>query len=231
MERTALVLVLLVVFAQLVPGVTIGQIDNFESGIAGWFAGGGPFGATPPVPPTVVGGGQGGPNDDYLRVTSGGGAGSGSRLVVMNQSQWAGNYLNPGISNIQMDLINLGTTGLTIRLYFEDPIPGPPMNEAVTLFGFNLPAGSGWQHAVFPVGPASLAVLQGSANVLLTNTTVLRIMHNPDTTFPPPSIVAQVGIDNVTAAPEPGAIWLTLFGGSAVCLIRRRRMWACPAGR
>jgi hypothetical protein len=141
----------------------------------------------------------------------------------MNGTQWAGNFSAAGINYIEMDLINLGETDLTMRLYFEDPIPGPPTNEAVTTFGFDLAAGSGWQHAIFPIMPSDLTVLSGSAETVLGRTTVLRIMHNPEATFPPPSIAAVVGIDNITAVPEPAVLGMTAFGVGALLLSRRLR--------
>ena len=63
--------------------ITLGQIDTFESGTTeGWFAGGGPMGGVPPVPPTVIGdGGPGGAGDAYLQLSSNGSATAGGRLV------------------------------------------------------------------------------------------------------------------------------------------------------
>lgn len=216
---------LLLLSTNIAFGVTIGQTDTFEDGISSWFAGGGPFGQVPPVPPAVIpDGGPRGSGDAYLQVTSSGQTDApGSRLVAMNGTQWAGNYLTAGVGAIQMDMINLGQTDLVMRLYFEDPIPGPPMNEAVTTFAFELAAGSGWQRAVFPVGPSDFTVLAGSATAALSNTTILRLMHNPDATFPPPALAATVGIDNVAAVPEPAVIWMTASGIAALLLARRFR--------
>ena len=101
-------------------------------------------------PEVVATGGSAGAGDQYLKITSQGGSGPGSRLVVLNASQWTGNFLF--ISGIGMDLINLGATDLQIRLLFEDPMGGPPTDEAVSTSPFLLPAGSGWVHAFFPTG-------------------------------------------------------------------------------
>jgi hypothetical protein len=46
----------------------------------------------------------------------------------MNATQWAGDYLAAGIDGIAMDLRNLGTTDLTVRLLLEDPMGAPPAN-------------------------------------------------------------------------------------------------------
>jgi hypothetical protein len=141
--------VLILAIAMLIAGnaiaVTIGQIDTFQSGTTeGWVAGGGPLGQVPPVPPhAVTSGGPGGSSDAYLVITSQGGSGPGSRLTAFNIfGQWAGNYLASGIGAIAMDLNNLASTELTIRIEFENPFAGG--DEAVTNTGITLNPGWFW---------------------------------------------------------------------------------------
>lgn len=222
--------------------VTIGQVDTFASGTTeGWFAGGGPFGATPPVPPTVIAtGGPAGAGDAFLQLSASGSAGAGGRLVGMNASQWAGDYLAAGVTAISMDLRNLGATDLSMRLYFEDPIPGPPVNEAVTSFAADLAAGGDWTRVLFPITAADLASLAGDVPTLLSATTILRLFHGSATDFPGEPIAGLLGVDNITAIgardgalPLPGGLALMLSGlgllgigwcaGSAVTRARERR--------
>jgi len=135
--------------------VSIGLTDTFTTDEQNWFAGGlaPPF-SIPPVPPDQKPtGGPGGAGDGFLQITATGGAGAGSRLVAINGSQWTGNYLAAGVNTIAMDLQNQGATDLTIRLLFENPMGGPPTDEAVTSFGAVLPAHSAWMHFLFPVDP------------------------------------------------------------------------------
>ena len=204
-----------------------GEVDTFSSGPEGWFAGGGPSSSVPPSPPAVVAtGGPAGAGDSFLLLSALGGAGPGSRLVGMNADQWAGNYTAAGIGAIAMDLRNLGTNDLSIRLFFEDPIPGPPANQALTSFAVLLPAGGAWTHAVFPIAPASLTVVQGSASTLLANTTVLRIFSGVDPEFPPLAIAGALGIDNIqaiAAVPEPATLALLGAGLGWMTLVTRRR--------
>lgn len=89
---------------------TIGQIDTFEDGTTqGWTVG--LLGAVHPAPPAnVADGGPLGAGDNYLALTSLGGSGAGSKLVVLNPAQWAGDYLTLGLTTITMDLRNSGTT-------------------------------------------------------------------------------------------------------------------------
>jgi hypothetical protein len=200
------------------------EVDTFAAGSEGWFAGGGPMGAVPPVAPTVIAnGGPAGAGDSFLQITASGGEVAGGRLVAMNGSQWAGNYLSAGVTGIAMDLRNLGASDLTVRLYFEDPIPGPPVNEAVTTLGFFLPAGGAWTHALFPISPATLTVLQGDAATLLANTTVLRIFSGVDAAFPPAGVNGVLGVDNIQAVPEPETLVLLAAGLGLVAARARRR--------
>jgi hypothetical protein len=211
-----------------------GQIDTFQDWTDGWFAGALGIGAVPPYPPEFVpDGGPGGAGDGYLQITGlGDGFSAGSRIVAINMSQWAGNYLNAGISGIGMDLKNFGTSDLTIRFLFEDPIPIPdgsgfflpPDNEAVTTFGLALPAGSGWMHGFFAISSASMTVLGiGDVNTLLGHTTQIRIIDSPTPTDAVP-IAGVLGVDNISAVavPEP-ATWLQLFGALGWLVLRRRR--------
>ena len=209
--------------------VTLGQIDTFEDGTTqGWTVGAG--GAPGPV--NIATGGPAGAGDNFLEVSSTGRPGPGGRLVTINSSQWAGNYLAAGVNEITLDANNLGATDLSIRLLFADPMGGPPADVAVTSQALLLPAGSGWVHASFLIDPADLVAVLGSASAALANATEMRIFHNPAPDFPGPpvgipDIAATLGVDNITAAavPEPGT--LAFFAGLVVpCAayhIRRRR--------
>ena len=203
-----------------------GEVDTFSSGVEGWFAGGGPVGGVPPAPPTVIAdGGPAGAGDSFLLLRANGSDGPGGRLVGMNASQWAGDYLGAGITAIAMDLRNLARTELSIRLYFEDPIAAPPLDEAVTTMSVVLPVGAGWTHVVFPISPAALTVLQGSATTLLANTTVLRIFSGDAPDFPPDRVAGVLGVDNIQAiaVPEPATLALLVAGLGAIGWRTRRR--------
>ena len=211
--------------APVAHAVSAGEIDTFAAGVEGWFAGGGPSGQMPAGSPAwVATGGPAGAGDGFLRISSTGSDDAGGRLVAMNVAQWAGNYGAAGISAIAMDLRNLGASDLTVRLYFEDPIPGPPRNEAVTTQGVTVPTGGNWMHALFPIGPGSLTVLQGSATTLLGNTTVLRIFSGTAADFPPERFAGQLGVDNIQAVPEPETFALFAAGlGYVLTRVRRAR--------
>src|SRR5690606_13265203 len=183
--------------------VSVGEIDTFSSSIEGWFAGG-VTGNMPPSPPVVIpNGGPGGLGDAYLSITATGGMGAGGRLVAMNGSQWAGDYLAAGVAAIEMDLRNFGTTDLTVRLLFEDPAGGPPTNIAATSFGASVRAGADWTRFRFPIAPSELVALQGDASAALSGSTLIRIYHSVPVAFPGDPIAGNLGVDNIAAIPEP----------------------------
>jgi hypothetical protein len=194
--------------------LSIGQVDTFSSlTLENWFAGGGPSGQVPPIPPQVVpDGGPGGAGDAFMQVTATGGPGPGSRLSVINAAQWSGDYTSTRVGAIDMDLRNLGNADLTIRVLFEDPMGGPPLDEGVTRHGAFLPVGGGWTRVSFAIDPGSLAMLLGNASTLLHQTTFLRIIHSPTAGDATP-VAAILGVDNITAVaalavPEPTALAL-----------------------
>jgi hypothetical protein len=200
--------------APLASAISIGQVDNFEDGTTqGWIVG--LLGAPHPSPPAnIPDGGPLGVGDNYLNLTSLGGQGAGNRLTVINLAQWTGDYTTAGITEIAMDLRNWGVTDLSIRLYLENPMGGPPTDDAITS-PVLLPAGGGWTHVEFAIDSLSLTELTGDVDKLLTNVIALRIFHSPAAAFPGPPVAAMLGVDNITAqqapaVPEPST--LTLLG-------------------
>jgi hypothetical protein len=187
------------------------------------------MGGVPPSPPQAVpDGGPAGAGDAYLQITANGGDGPGSRLAAINAAQWTGNFLGAGVGAIEMDLRNLGTTDLVVRLLLENPMQAPPTDEAVTLFGAQLPAGGPWEHVVFPLFAAALAPTVGDPNQLLGGVTFLRIIHSVGADEADP-ITGMLGVDNIRAlaapvtVPEPASALLFGVGLLGLGLSRRRK--------
>ena len=202
--------------------VTSGQIDTFESGTTeNWVVNLLGMGSPPPaaLPVNVPSGGPAGADDNYLLLTSLGGAGSGNRLAVINfMSQWAGDYVGSGIGGIRMHVNNLGTSELALRLLFADPTVGPPANIAFSTDPIQVPAGSGWTQIEFPVLPSDLTAGLGSVLEALQHTTEIRLYHStapnfPNPVFPIESITAQLGVDNIQAVPDASPTALLLACG------------------
>lgn len=202
-------------------------IDDFQDGTTmGW----GVPGASPLPPVNVAAGGPGGAGDAYLQLQADAGlAGAGSRLSVLNETQWTGDFRAAGITAISMDVNNFGPDDLVLRLLFEDfDAPGPPVNLAMTVANVVVPAGSGWMSIVFDLSPVNLiAGIFGTVEGALTDVDVMRIFHNPVAAFPGPpggipTVTATLGVDNIAAVPEP-ATGALLIGGVAAVLTRARR--------
>jgi hypothetical protein len=188
----------------LASAVSIGQTDNFEDGTTqNWVVG--LLGANPDFPPVnVPTGGPAGDGDHYLLLTSVANAFGkpGNRLVVINQTQWTGNFPGVAVNFITMDVNNLGATDLDLRIRVADPEAGPshtPTHVAVSTDALFVPAGSGWTRVVFPMGPGHFTALKGDVATALGTVAELRIYHSPTAAFPGPTIDAQLGVDNITA--------------------------------
>ena len=196
----------------------LGQVDSFEDGLtAGWSVGAGePVGAQHPAPPqNVATGGPAGAGDNYLQLTALGATGPGSRLSAFNMDQWAGDYLSAGITALSMDVRNFGPQDVVLRLLLAGPFgPMGPQNAVATSDSISLAAGGGWVRATFSLRPEDLVGLLGTAHGALSQAGELRLFHNPAALFlgpggqSSPAVAAVVGIDNVTAVPEPAALLL-----------------------
>ena len=244
-RRLALAALAALLPATLAAQVTAGQQNTFEDGTTqGWRVGLLPFMPPHPAPPVnVPDGGPGGAGDNYLLLTSVGGTRGpapepGSRMAVINfGGQWAGNYTAAGITHIQLDARNLGSSELLLRLVLENPsMSGPPCDFGVSATPIALAPGTGWTSLSFPLfGAGGLVHLPGPCppvglEALLANTTAIRIIHNPMVAPNGAPVVAQLGIDNVTAVatdvavvPEPATLLLVAPGLGALALLRRRR--------
>ena len=155
-------------------------------------------------PANVPGGGPAGVGDPYLKLVASGIGGPGGKLVGIAPDQWFGDYIAAGITAIEMDVINLGSTDVNLRLYFSGV--GGSGSSAT---GITLASGSGWTHVSFSTLPSAIAPAPAvQAADVLSNVSELRLFHSAAASFPGPNIAAQIGIDNVTAVPEPGT-WAT----------------------
>lgn len=188
----------------------IGLRDTFSAGSTdGWTSGG----ANPTPPLNVASGGPAGASDGYLLLQSSGNSGPGGKLVAFGGPQWSGDLASAGIISIDMDVSNLGGNALLLRLGFDGAGA-----TAISTDGVVVPAGSGWIHIAFAATPAALT---GNGALALANLSGLRLFHSASAVFPGPIVLARLGIDNVTAVPEPGSA-LLLAAGAALLALRRQ---------
>jgi len=182
--------------------VQLNQWDNFENEtLQGWKSGN----PNPNPPSNQPDGGPGGIGDNYLLVTSNGSAGAGGRLLVYNEVQWIGNYITAAVTVISMHVKNFGSTDLLLRLAFIGP-----GGNFWTLNAEPIPANSGWMVATFSIQPMDLTG-GTDVNATLSNAAQLRILHSVTGGYQADPITAQLGIDNITAAPNPLPVELISF--------------------
>lgn len=207
--RRAAVLFCLIAAADA--AVVLNQIEIF-SAQNGWDSGD----PNPNPPSLAANAGRLGSGDNALRVTSNGGTGPGSRLIVFNTTAWTGDYLAAGILALAADLRNSGSTSLSMRVAFDGP-GGKFVSTPTVITAF-----SGWVHAVFDIKPASLVSVGGSnAAATLAGVTELRILHSSAVSYTGAQISSGFLVDNIQAVPEPAVAALFCLAG-AMFLFRKR---------
>lgn len=200
--RQWLAMAAVVVGASPAHAITAGMTDTFQAGADGdWGAGA----ASIESPVVVADGGPQGSGDGYLLLTSLGGVGASSRLTAIAGPQWSGNFLAAGVDRITLDVSNLGATELDLRLW----LAGAAGVTALSAVAVSVPAGGGWMPISFSLDAGALA---GQPLSTLAGVLEMRLFHASTPGFPGEAIVASLGIDNVTAVPEPAPAWLLLAG-------------------
>jgi hypothetical protein len=193
--------------------IQLGRLDDFQNGTTQGWAGGS-------SPTNIATGGPAGTGDRFLRINTANG-----KLATFNAT-WGGDWLAAGVTQVAMDLNNLGTTELEIRLLLVDAgVHGGNFTSAHSLV---LPAMSGWVHAVFSLAPDQMAYIGGGVGSGVLSDTLahvdrLLIRNDPGAPSPAgeaPSITGTLGLDNLHAIPEPTAAAALLIGAAA--MMRRR---------
>jgi hypothetical protein len=222
--RATAALAVITLFAGTSRAVVGGQVDNFEGGTVSNWQNGPHLGAAT----NISTGGPAGAGDNFVRISSSGVSGSGGKLVVFNHDQWAGDYLQQQITAIRMDVNNLGSEDLTLRLIFADSAIPTTAKSLGTVDGVLLQDGSGWQTISFPITDANLDGTDTFAN-LMSHVVQLNLVHAPDGMITSrqasPDVAAILGFDNVTAVvvPEPGAVGAAAVALAGAVLRRGRR--------
>ena len=195
--------------------IVIGQKDDFQDSSTDHWTNG-----PAPDPVNISTGGPGGAGDRYLRISAKGGSGAGSKLISFNQTQWIGNYNAAGVTSVGMDLENLSTSALPMRIAFESNSGGA---EWATTTAFSLPADNAWHHAIFALSASQMKEVAGSTSFAnsLASVRELRVLASQTPSWQGESISAAIGVDNIAAVPEPAGMVVVVTAGALV--LRRRR--------
>lgn len=198
--------------------ITIGATDTFTGSLDNWQKGQ----VNAAYLSVAAGGGPGGAGDSYMQSVADGG-GSFGRLTVFNGSQWNSNYVADGITAIRLDLLNSGTVPLQIRLGLRNSGGVGYISSTA----YTLGVGGGWQTADLSLSEAALTAVgtPGDYTTFLAGGFALRLLHATSTSNLNGDVVSStLGVDNVTAVPEPAAGALACLGGLVVVAARWRRV-------
>jgi hypothetical protein len=202
--RGLLILAMVASVSSSLWAIDLGQIDTFEDGTTqNWTDGAGGSGEV-----NITTGGPAGSNDNYLQVSSGAFGGP-IRLITFNRMQWLGDFVSAGVNAIEMDLRNFGASPLSMRIAIREDAGGAGSPAYVTSTPFLLPADDQWHHAVFSLDESSLTALFGPSALatVLSNPAEVRIYSSVAVSEIGDFISGQFGVDNITAMPEPGALY------------------------
>ncbi len=202
--------------------ITLGQVDDFQSGDNEW----GPDS----VLDVVANAGPLGTGDNALYI-NGGIVRHGHSDITSDPSmtdQWDGNWTAEKVTHIRLDVRNPNAFQLVLKLGLAGP-DGPGSfftgDTYLSTNAITVPADNIWHTILFDVTAAGWTEYSGSdINAALQNVTHLRVIHNLGTGSPPPyrGAASEMHLDNITAIPEPATLALIAVGSSACLFLRRR---------
>lgn len=203
-------------FAQ---GQVLGPLDDFEDGTTmGW---GHETPASPNPPQNIATDGPQAADDNYLRVTATGSLGPGSKLLITNSDQWAGNYFTNGINSVTADVRNPNAFPLSMRLAFRSGTSFLYSSQAILV-----QPGTGWQSIEIPITQDSITGI-ASFQTVLSTVAHTRILHNAAATHRGADVAGEFHIDNIQIHASADftldglidggdlARWASAFGGTA----------------
>src|SRR5579884_2010571 len=180
--------------------ITFGQVDTFQTGDPMGWSQGGPSPNQPTVIPT---GGPAGTGDEYLQNVSSGGAGPGSKQIMLNSAQWTGSYVAAGVTRIDLEMADFSAKPLSMRVLIEG---GPGGSDFVSSAAFPLPADKAWHQATFDLTSAALQEVEGSDTLaaVLGSVTQIRLLSATSPSSHGDAVAATVGFDDIRALTLPG---------------------------
>ena len=208
--------------------IVLGQVDDFQNGtLQGWTGGS--------APTNQPNGGPAGAGDRYLHLSTGGSPGN---LGAFNTMQWSGDYGSAGVTRVIFDLNNFGPDPVSLRVMILTAGCDGGATACTAWTSTNatvLPAGTGWVVAEFSLAESDLTLVRGSLSYAATISSVERLLIRQDIGPPdPPGVTslvnAALGIDNVTALPEPPVLAAVACGIALLAGLPRSNR-ALPKGK
>lgn len=185
--------------------VVAGQIDDFENGTVQSWSEGGSLSSSPNPPVNISTGGPNGANDNFLRNVSSGGFGAGSRMVMFNQNQWAGNYSGQNIIAIKFKAKAI-TNSLNLRIAFDGT-----GGRICTTNAYIINSGNPWEEVIIPISPSDFTLVGGTnISQTLQNVNTMRILSSSSPAWEGAVISATLDIDTIEASTTLNLINLQL---------------------
>ncbi len=186
MKKLLLSLVCFVFFiGTAVSQITNPHLNDFNDGTTqGWSNGPGS-----PNPPTNV--------NNFLEEVSAGGSGAGSKLAVFNVgTDITGDYTAAGILSVEFDAKTPTGDDLFLRVGIKG---GSDDTEIVTTSFVTVPGSSDWNSYILSIEAVDFIVDDGSNTIgeTLADVKEIRILHNPNPSFPADAIAATLHLDNI----------------------------------
>jgi hypothetical protein len=185
--------------------LTNGKVDTFSSGSTeGWVS----PATNPPI--VVTTGGPAGAGDGYVFVTATNGS-LNSQLAALNVTQWAGDYLQAGVSAFEMDLWNTEKNALVLRVQISRVSPLGQPTDVVVSKPIVLPPGRGWVPVVVSIALEDLRTLIGDARLALSGATEVQIVEGAvhslqaEAQASPGASLGGLGLDNFRAVGIPSS--------------------------
>jgi len=201
MEKKLLILLLtLFVTSASIAQITAGVPDDFDTpaDVHNWVHGGGP--GNSPNPPSLQT--VGGVDNNYLKNTSTASGGAGGKFVMLNTSQWTGDYITAGIKSVSIQVRNNGATALNLRVTFGASVGGSATHW-MSATPVVVPVGSGWINVLFPITQTYMAqsVSGGSQNypTVMGAVAVMRIVSSTAVDHRGDEFIGDADFDNITA--------------------------------
>ncbi len=192
--------------------VSLGSVDDFQDGTTQSWAGGS-------APTNIATGGPAGAGDRYLELSS-----TGTKPIgTKNEDQWIGDLTAAGITSVEADVANFGPDPLELRVFL---VESGFASRYTSTTSVTVPTGGNWIHVVFDLTPSGMTLVGGTSPdvaTALSNLQTFLFRHQPGAPAgigAAPNTVGVLGIDNITATPEPATFGLLAIG--AVAALRRR---------
>jgi len=232
--------------------INSGLLNDFEdSSVHGWTYGGSSAKKDPSILPKVV---QEENGNKYLQVTSTGGGttgrGPGSRMTVINETEWRGNYITAGVGSIQVKMKNMGDEMLYMRAGFTTRAL-EEWHFAASDTYLELPADGKWYDLSFAIDAENITAFLGSEaeccftkwdfDEVIGGVNQLKFHNGKDAHFWNGAKISSVlGIDDIRVTsevsqsiilsdgdlapvPVPAAAWLFMTGLFGIAGISRKR--------